>query len=104
MVIMSAMQNNFWIALIAASSLIFGAAYSLWMVKRVFYGEPRNQKISALKDISWREFFILSILAVLIILVGVYPKVITDMTNATTVQFLEHMHLIKSVTPLPLDI
>jgi NADH:ubiquinone oxidoreductase subunit 4 (subunit M) len=43
-------------------------------------------------------------LAVLIILVGVYPKVITDMTNATTVQFLEHMHLIKPVTPLPLDI
>lgn len=49
MVIMSAMQNNFWIALIAASSLIFGAAYSLWMVKRVFYGEPRNQKLVHLK-------------------------------------------------------
>jgi NADH-quinone oxidoreductase subunit M len=104
MVIMSAMQNNFWIALIAASSLIFGAAYSLWMVKRVFYGPPRNQKISALKDISWREFSILSILAVLIITVGVYPKIITDMTNATTVQFLEHMHLIKPVTSLPMDV
>ena len=74
------------------------------MVKRVFYGAPRNQKISALKDISRREFFILSILAVLIILVGVYPRVITDMTNATTAQFLEHMHLIKPVTSLPLDV
>ena len=104
MVIMSAMQNNFWIALIAASSLIFGAAYSLWMVKRVFYGAPLNQKISALKDISWREFSILSILAVLIITVGVYPKIITDMTNATTVQFLEHMQLIKPVTSLPMDV
>ena len=104
MVIMSAMQNNFWIAVIAASSLIFGAAYSLWMVKRVFYGEARNQKIRALKDISWREFFILSILALLIILVGVYPKIITDMTNASTVQFIEHMHLIKPVTSLPLDV
>jgi NADH-quinone oxidoreductase subunit M len=104
MVIMSAMQNNFWIALIAASSLVFGAAYSLWMVKRVFYGAPRNQKISALKDISLREFSILSILAVLIIIVGVYPKIITDMTNATTVQFLEHMHLIKPVTSLPMDV
>jgi NADH-quinone oxidoreductase subunit M len=98
------MQNNFWIALIAASSLIFGAAYSLWMVKRVFYGPPRNQKIRALKDISWREFSILSILAVLIIVVGVYPKIITDMTNATTVQFLEHMQLIKPVTSLPMDV
>jgi NADH-quinone oxidoreductase subunit M len=104
MVIMSAMQNNFWIAVIAASSLIFGAAYSLWMVKRVFYGEARNQKIRALKDISWREFLILSILALLIILVGVYPKIITDITNASTVQFLEHMHLIKPVTSLPLDV
>ena len=104
MVIMGAMQNNFWIALIAASSLIFGAAYSLWMVKRVFYGEARNQKISALKDISWREFFILSVLALLIILIGIYPKIITDMTNATTVQFLEYMHLIKPVTSLPLDV
>jgi NADH-quinone oxidoreductase subunit M len=104
MVIMSAMQNNFWIALIAATSLIFGAAYSLWMVKRVFYGEARNQKIKSLEDISWREFFILSVLAILIILIGVYPKIITDMTNATTVQFLEHIHLMKPVTSLPMDI
>jgi NADH-quinone oxidoreductase subunit M len=104
MVIMSAMQNNFWIALIAATSLIFGAAYSLWMVKRVFYGEVRNQKIKSLEDISWREFFILSVLAILIILIGVYPKIITDMTNATTVQFLEHIHLMKPVTSLPMDI
>jgi NADH-quinone oxidoreductase subunit M len=74
------------------------------MVKRVFYGEARNQKISALKDISWREFFILSVLALLIILIGIYPKIITDMTNATTVQFLEYMHLIKPVTSLPLDV
>jgi len=74
------------------------------MVKRVFYGRARKQKIRALKDIFWREFLILSILALLIILIGVYPKIITDMTNATTVQFLEHMHLIKPVTPLPLDI
>jgi NADH-quinone oxidoreductase subunit M len=104
MVIMSAMQNNFWIALIAATSLVFGAAYSLWMVKRVFYGEARNQKIKALVDISWREFFILSVLAILIIAIGVYPKIITDMTNATTVQFLEQMHLMKPVTSLPMDI
>jgi NADH-quinone oxidoreductase subunit M len=104
MVIMSAMQNSFWVALIAATSLVFGAAYSLWMVKRVFYGEARNQKIKSLVDISWREFFILSVLAILIIAIGVYPKIITDMTNATTVQFLEHMHLMKPVTSLPMDI
>jgi len=104
MVIMSAMQNNFWIALIAATSLVFGAAYSLWMVKRVFYGEARHQKIKSLVDISWREFFILSVLTILIIAIGVYPKIITDMTNATTVQFLEQMHLMKPVTSLPMDI
>ena len=76
----------------------------LFRSKRVFYGEARNQKISALKDISWREFFILPVLALLIILIGIYPKIITDMTNATTVQFLEYMHLIKPVTSLPLDV
>ncbi|MSQ80470.1 MAG: NADH-quinone oxidoreductase subunit M [Candidatus Methylopumilus sp.] len=104
MVIMSAMQNNFWIAVIAASSLIFGAAYSLWMVKRVFYGELLNEKIKSLKDISWRDFFILSILAIFIITVGVYPKIITDMTNAATVQFLDHILHFQPITSLPLDV
>src|SRR3989338_11013993 len=82
MVILGAIQVNFWYAFLAASTLIFGAAYTLWMVKRVFYGEIANPSVAALKDINKREFFILAILALLVLALGVYPQPLTDVTNA----------------------
>ena len=95
MVILAAVKANFWIAFIAATTLVFGAAYTLWMVKRVFYGEVANHHVAELKDLSKREFLILGILAALVLGFGVYPKPLTDLTHATAAQFLQHMAVSK---------
>jgi NADH-quinone oxidoreductase subunit M len=72
MVILGALQKNFWFAFLASTTLIFGAAYTLWMVKRVFYGEIANAHVAELLDINKRELLILSSLAILVIGFGVY--------------------------------
>lgn len=91
LVILGSMQVNFWYAFLAALTLIFGAAYTLWMVKRVFFGEVANVHVAELKDINKREFLILGVLAVLVLGFGLYPAPITEMTNATVTQLLLHM-------------
>lgn len=98
MVILASVKYDFWIAFIAATTLIFGASYTLWMVKRVFYGEVANKKVAALKDLTRREFALLTVLALLTIGIGVYPQVITEMTQATSIKFLEHMATSKLPT------
>ncbi len=101
MVILGAIQENFWYAFLASFTLIFGAAYTLWMVKRVFYGEIANAKVAALKDLNQREFLILAILAVLVLALGIYPQPLTDMTNATVTQLLSHLMQSKLPVGLP---
>ncbi len=91
MVILGSIQVNFWYAFLASFTLIFGAAYTLWMVKRVFYGDVANENVAALKDLNKREFLILAILAVLVLGVGVYPEPLTNVTNATVNQLLTHL-------------
>lgn len=91
MVILAAIQENFWYAVLASITLIFGAAYTLWMVKRVYFGAVRHAHVAALQDLDARELLILLVLAALVIGVGVYPKLITDITQVTTQGFLEHM-------------
>lgn len=91
MVILGALQKNFWFAFLASTTLIFGAAYTLWMVKRVFYGEIANKHVKALQDINKRELLILTTLALLVLGFGLYPQPITQMTHATVEQFLGHM-------------
>jgi NADH-quinone oxidoreductase subunit M len=91
MVILAAIQENFWYAVLASTTLIFGAAYTLWMVKRVYFGAVRHAHVAALQDLNARELLILLVLAALVIGVGVYPKLITDITQVTTQGFLEHM-------------
>jgi NADH-quinone oxidoreductase subunit M len=91
MVILAAVKFNFWVAFLAATTLIFGAAYTLWMIKRVFYGEVANKHVADLKDLSRREFLILATLAVMVIGLGVYPKIITDFTHVSAAQWLGHM-------------
>jgi NADH-quinone oxidoreductase subunit M len=98
MVIMGAMQENFWVAFIAALTLVLGAAYSLWMIKRVFYGEVINQSVSQLKEIGVRQFFILLSLAMLVLVVGVYPKIISDITNVSVEHFVQFINLTKIPT------
>jgi len=91
LVILGAMQVNFWYAFLASLTLIFGAAYTLWMVKRVFFGEIGNKHVAELKDLNKREFLILSVLAVMVLGFGLYPAPITELTNASVTQLLSHM-------------
>ena len=74
MVILGAVKANFWIGLAAAAALIFGAAYTLWMFKRVYLGPVGNSNVKELTDIGSREFLILSLLAIAVLAMGLYPR------------------------------
>ncbi len=91
MVILGAVQYNFWIGLLAATTLIFGAAYSLWMVKRVVFGEIANEQVRALTDINAREFWILGIMAIAVLFMGLYPKPFTDVMSVSVDALLQHV-------------
>jgi NADH-quinone oxidoreductase subunit M len=95
MVILASLQKSFWFAFLASTTLILGAAYTLWMVKRVFFGDIANAHVAELVDLNKRELLILSTLAILVIGFGVYPQPITEMTHATVAQFLDHMAITK---------
>jgi NADH-quinone oxidoreductase subunit M len=97
MVILSAFKANFWIAFIAATTLILGAAYTLWMVKRVVYGPVRSQKVAALSDITPREFLFLTILAVMVLGVGLWPAPLLEVMDTTIQHLVAHI----SVSKLP---
>ena len=91
LVILGSMQVSFWYAFFAALTLFLGAAYTLWLIKRVFYGEVANPHVAELQDINKREFLILGVLALLVLAFGLYPAPITELTNATVTQLLSHM-------------
>ena len=95
MVILAAVQFNFWIGLAAASALIFGAAYTLWMIKRVYLGPVVNDEVRQLSDINAREFLMLSMLAVAVMVMGLYPKPFTDVMNASVDQLIQQASLSK---------
>jgi NADH-quinone oxidoreductase subunit M len=92
LVILSAFKANFWYAFLAATTLIFGAAYTLWMIKRVIFGEVANENVAALKDINNREFFILGTLAVAVLLLGIWPAPLLDVMHASV------DHLVQQIT------
>ena len=91
MVIIAAVKANFWIGLLAASALIFGAAYSLWMFKRVYLGEPGNDHVRGLSDINAREFTVMALLAIAVLAMGVYPKPFTDVMDPAVAELLRHV-------------
>ncbi len=91
MVIIAAVKANFWIGLLAATALIFGAAYSLWMFKRVYLGEPGNDHVRALNDINAREFLVMALLAIAVLAMGVYPKPFTDVMDPAVAELLRHV-------------
>ena len=91
MVIMGAVKFNFWLGLLAASALVFGAAYTLWMVKRVYLGPVVNDDVRELSDINAREYLMLALLALAVIVMGVYPKPFTDVMDASVTQLLSHV-------------
>jgi len=89
MVILGALQANFWYAFLAAMTLIVGAAYTLWMVKRVFWGPVINPEVSKLNDINSREFGILAVLAVAVLWMGVYPQPVIEVMHVSIANLLE---------------
>jgi len=91
MVILSSFKANFWFAFFAATTLILGAAYTLWMVKRVIFGDIANDKVAALEDINKREFFILGILAVAVLLFGLWPAPLLEVMEPTVNNLLQHI-------------
>jgi NADH-quinone oxidoreductase subunit M len=95
MVILSAIKVNFWYAFLAATSLITGAAYTLWMYKRVVFGNITNPHVEDMKDVSPREFSFLAVLAVLILAMGIYPKPVTEIMHASVNNLLAHVALSK---------
>jgi len=91
MVILGAVQANFWVGLLAATALIWGAAYSLWMFKRVYLGAPANAHVKALMDIDRREFLVLALLAIAVLYMGLYPRPFTDVMDASVAELLRHV-------------
>jgi NADH-quinone oxidoreductase subunit M len=91
MVILGAVKVNFWLAALAATTLVFGAAYTLWMVKRVYFGAIANDDVKALADINAREFAMLSLLAVAVMWMGLYPKPFTDVMHVSVLELIKHV-------------
>ncbi|PXW22639.1 NADH-quinone oxidoreductase subunit M [Paraburkholderia caballeronis] len=91
MVILAAVQFNFWIAFGAAFTLILGAAYTLWMYKRVYFGAIANDHVRELKDINCREYLMLAVLALLTLFMGIYPKPFTDVMHVSVDNLLTHV-------------
>ena len=95
MVILGTVKVNFWIAAVAASTMIWGAGYTLWMVKRVYFGPVANHHVQELKDLDVREFGMLAVLAVAVLAMGLYPKPFTDVTHASVESLLRHVAISK---------
>ena len=95
MVILASFQASFWIAFLAALTLILGAAYTLWMIKRVIYGEIGNDQVAALSDVNKREILFLSLLAIAVLALGLWPDPLVNVMHATIDNLINHITLSK---------
>ncbi len=95
MVILGTVKASFWLAALAATALIFGAAYTLWMVKRVYFGDVANDHVRELTDINSREFLMLALLAIATLAMGLYPKPFTDVMHVSVTELLRHVAMSK---------
>ena len=95
MVIIGAVKANFWLGAAAASALVFGAAYTLWMFKRVYLGPVANDDVRQLTDINAREFLMLGLLAAAVLYMGIHPKPFTDIMDVSVADFLKHVAMSK---------
>ncbi|TAK92169.1 MAG: NADH-quinone oxidoreductase subunit M [Burkholderiaceae bacterium] len=91
MVILGGVEYNFWIGLLAATTLIFGAAYSLWMIKRVIFGAVKHDHVAALTDLSCRELVMLALLAIAVLAMGIYPFPFTEVMHVSVSDLLKHV-------------
>jgi NADH-quinone oxidoreductase subunit M len=95
MVALGAIKYNFWVGFLAATTLVLGAAYTLWMVKRVVYGAVGNSHVAELDDINNREFLFLALLAIAVLAMGIYPFPFTDVMHASVDNLLKHVAVSK---------
>jgi len=98
LVILASFKANVWYSILAGTTLVLSAAYTLWLVKRVIFGEVANEKVAALKDINGREFFVLGVLAAAVLLVGIFPAPLLDVMRAST-QHLAQQLLVSKIAP-----
>ncbi len=91
MVILAAFQANFWYAFLAATTLILGAAYTLWMIKRVIFGDVANDNVAQLTDINRREFWMLASLAIIVLAIGLWPAPLTEVMHASVDHLLSQI-------------
>jgi NADH-quinone oxidoreductase subunit M len=91
LVIMGAMKVSFWLAFVAATTLVWGAAYTLWMYKRVIFGPVANEQVKQLQDLNPREFAVLAALAAATLFMGVYPLPFTEVMHASVNELLRHV-------------
>lgn len=95
MVILSSFKASFWIAFLAATTLMLGAAYTLWLVKRVVFGDVGNRHVAELQDLNTREIVMLSLLAAAVLGLGVWPDPLTSVMDATANNLLQHITVTK---------
>ena len=95
MVILASFKANFWFAVLAATTLILGAAYSLWLVKRVIFGAVGNEQVEALTDLNGREAVILGSLAVMVLFFGIWPGPLVDVMHSSVTHLIEHITVSK---------
>jgi NADH-quinone oxidoreductase subunit M len=95
MVILGTVKVNFWIAAVAATTLIWGAGYTLWMIKRVYYGPIANEHVKTMPDLDRREFFMLAVLALAVLAMGLYPKPFTDVMHTSVTELLRQTSVSK---------
>jgi NADH-quinone oxidoreductase subunit M len=98
LVLLASFKANVWYAFLAGTTLVLGAAYTLWLVKRVIFGEIANDKVAALKDLNGREFLVLGLLAISVLLVGLWPAPLLDVMRAST-QHLAEQLLFSKIAP-----
>ncbi|HJV63400.1 MAG TPA: NADH-quinone oxidoreductase subunit M [Albitalea sp.] len=91
MVIIGTVKANFWLAALAASTLVLGASYTLWMIKRVYFGPIGNDKVRKLTDVNAREFAMLAVLAAAVLWMGLYPKPFTDTMHTSVTELIKHV-------------
>jgi NADH-quinone oxidoreductase subunit M len=97
MVILGTVKANFWLGLLAATALILGAAYTLWMFKRVYFGPVANDQVGELNDINGRESLVLAALAIAVLAMGLYPKPVTDVMDASVTKLIQQAAVSKQL-------
>ena len=95
LVIMGAMKQNFWLAFAAATTLVTGAAYTLWMYKRVIFGAIANNHVATLKDLNQREFIVLGLLALAVLWMGIFPKAFTEVMHSSVNDLIRHVSVVR---------